>query len=397
MIRFLLLFLMVSLLSAAEKNMLKIRIPNEEQSLELPKIEADENIRAEDRLQALPKGKEGTLSAAYPDHRKDYRWTPGWSLAGTGHLRIVDAAAVPDGSLIAFLESVGKKDGPQGARVVLLDVPRKRICGYFEVGRKLKALRLGSSLEYAAALAEEQESLKQGAGISVLNLAEGRETVFMPGVKPFAFALAGTVLFAAEADGTIRMTDLKDGSGRTLRSGPRPYLCVTPDGKTLLVVAEDAICRFDAKTGEVVAKEVLTEVLRIRSLVCMKPDGSAFAFASEPDSRGRHRIFFRVNGKQKEVAADSTGKMVWQERDGLFFLMRLIKGRISRMDLESLKQFSSCEPKSVRPGTLGTVLYLFSGSEPGELIVMDTLGAVYSLKSVGKRWRKAMMVEVGTR
>ena len=86
--------------------MLKIRIPNEEQSLELPKIEADENIRAEDRLQALPKGKEGTLSAAYPDHRKDYRWTPGWSLAGTGHLRIADAAAVPDGSLIAFLESV---------------------------------------------------------------------------------------------------------------------------------------------------------------------------------------------------------------------------------------------------------------------------------------------------
>ena len=104
-----------------------------------------------------------------------------------------------------------------------------------------------------------------------------------------------------------------------------------------------------------------------------------------------------MNGKQKEVAADSTGKMVWQERDGLFFLMRLIKGRISRMDLESLKPFSSCEPKSVRPGTLGTVLYLFSGSEPGELIVMDTLGAVYSLKSVGKRWRKAMMVEVGTR
>lgn len=395
MMRFLLLFLTVFLLSAAE-DALKIRIPNEEFG-PVPNIEAEKNIRSEDRLQPLPKGKERTLSTAYPDQRKDYRWTPGWSLTGTGHLRIADAASAADGSLIAFLETIGRTDGPQGGRIVLLDVPRKRICGYFEIGRKLTALRLGSSLDYAVAQAEEQESLKQPAGLVVLNLAEGRETGFLAGEKPFAFVLAGHTLFSAGADGVIRMRDLKSGAGRTLRSGPRPFLCVTPDGKTLIAVAEDAIYRFDAGSGEVLRKEPLPEALHLRSMVCLKPDGSAFAFASEPDSRGRCRVFFRVEGKQKEVASDSTGTMVWQERDSLFFLMRLIKGRICRIDPETLAQISACEPKTVRPGTLGTVRYLFPGFEPGELIAMDTLGAVYSLKSVGKRWRKAMIVEAGTR
>ena len=67
MMRFLLLFLTVFLLSAAE-NALKIRIPNEEFG-PVPNIEAEKNIRSEDRLQPLPKGKERTLSTAYPDQK----------------------------------------------------------------------------------------------------------------------------------------------------------------------------------------------------------------------------------------------------------------------------------------------------------------------------------------
>ncbi len=393
MIRFLLLVLLTCSLSAVEEA-LRIRIPYEDQK-GLPTIRTENNIRSEDRIQPLAKGKQRTLSTAYPDHRKDYKWVPGWILEGAGRLRVSDASASSDGSLIAFLETVGDPDGPQGGRIVLLDVPRKRLCGYFEIGRKLSALRLGDTLNYAAAWAEEQKSRKQPAGFVILNLETGKETAFLPAGKPYSFAVSGVILFSADSAGNILMRDLEQEAERTLRSGPHPFLSITPDGKTLIAAADDAFYYFDAKSGEVLRKEPVSAPPRVCALACMKPDGSSFVFASEPDPQGRHRVFFRVGEKQKEVAADSTGKFVWQERDSLFFVMRIIKGRVFRIDPGTLKPFSYCEPKSVRPGTLGVVRFLFSGSEPGELIAMDSLGAVYSLKSVGKRWRKIMVIDVG--
>ena len=161
MIRLLLTFLCLAPLCAMEEG-LKIRIPQAEQTVRVS-IEEEANIRAEDRLQPLAKIKEKTLAAVLPDTGKDYLWIPGRDLTGTGSLRVVDASVVLDGSVAAFLETVGKRDGAQGGRVVLLDVLRKRIAGYFTVGRKLSALRLGNTLEYAVAFAEAQPMLKQPA------------------------------------------------------------------------------------------------------------------------------------------------------------------------------------------------------------------------------------------
>ena len=199
MIRLLLTFLCLASLSAMEEG-LKIRIPQAEQTVRVS-IEEEANIRAEDRLQPLAKIKENTLAAALPDTGKDYVWIPGWDLTGTGALRVADAAAVLDGSVAAFLETVGKCEEAQGGRIILLDVLRKRIAGYFTVGRKLSALRLGNTLEYAVAFAEAQPVLKQPAGFVVLDLKEGKERSFHRTDKPVSFAVVGASLFFADAKG----------------------------------------------------------------------------------------------------------------------------------------------------------------------------------------------------
>ena len=139
------------------------------------------------------------------------------------------------------------------------------------------------------------------------------------------------------------------------------------------------------------------ERCRIGELVCTKPDGSGFLFSSLPDMNGKSRLFLHVEEKQREIAADSAGRFVWQENGPNLFVMRVIKGRVFRLDPESLKDYSSCEPKSLRPATLGTVRWLFSGGEPCELLAMDSLGSVYTLRSVGKRWRKTLIVDAGRR
>ncbi len=395
MFRYLLLFLFTFSLCAVEES-LKVRIPFDEQKKQ-EVIKPGNNISTEDRLQPLAKLKQPFLVSGYPDSKKDYRWTPGWIMEGTGRLRVCDASASLDGSLIAFLETTGEPSGSQGGRIVLLDVPRKRLCGYFEIGRKLIALRLGNTLNYAVAWAEEQESLKQSSGFVVMNLKTGKETAFIPSEKPYSFVVAGNILFSADSDGNIKMRNLKNDDEETLLSGPRPFLCITPDAKTLIAAADDALYYFNAKDGVVQKKTPLSSSLQICALTFMTSDASSFIFASEPDAQGRHRVFFRIGDKQKEVVSDSTAKFVWQKENSLFFVMRIIKGRVYRIDSETLKQYSSCEPKSVRPRTMGIVKYLFSVPETAELIAMDSLGAVYVLKSVGKRWRKTMIVDAGTR
>ncbi len=395
MIRLLLTFLCLASLSAMEEG-LKIRIPQAEQTVRVS-IEEEANIRAEDRLQPLAKIKENTLAAALPDTGKDYVWIPGWDLTGTGALRVADAAAVLDGSVAAFLETVGKCEEAQGGRIILLDVLRKRIAGYFTVGRKLSALRLGNTLEYAVAFAEAQPVLKQPAGFVVLDLKEGKERSFHRTDKPVSFAVAGASLFFADAKGAVRMLNLEDGKSKTLFRAPCPLLRVSPDGTAVIAAAEDAFYRIDAASGEVASKEPRKERFRIGELVCTKPDGSGFLFSALPDTNGKCRLFLHVEGKQREIAADSAGRFVWQENGPNLFVMRVIKGRVFRLDPESLKDYSSCEPKSLRPATLGTVRWLFSGGEPCELVAMDSLGSVYTLKSVGKRWRKTLIVNAGRR
>ena len=265
MIRLLLLtFLCLASLSAMEEG-LKIRIPQAEQTVRVS-IEEEANIRAEDRLQPLAKIKENTLAAALPDTGKDYVWIPGWDLTGTGALRVADAAAVLDGSVAAFLETVGKCEEAQGGRIILLDVLRKRIAGYFTVGRKLSALRLGNTLEYAVAFAEAQPVLKQPAGFVVLDLKEGKERSFHRTDKPVSFAVAGASLFFADAKGAVRMLNLEDGDSKTLFRAPCPLLRVSPDGTAVIAAAEDAFYRIDAASGEVASKEPRKERFRIGEL-----------------------------------------------------------------------------------------------------------------------------------
>ena len=78
MIRTLLLTLWCCSIFAAEES-LRVRIPYEDRQ-GTPAIETEANIRSEDRIQPLPESKKQTISAAYPDHQKDYKWVPGWIL-----------------------------------------------------------------------------------------------------------------------------------------------------------------------------------------------------------------------------------------------------------------------------------------------------------------------------
>ena len=71
---------------------------------------------------------------------------------------------------------------------------------------------------------------------------------------------------------------------------------------------------------------------------------SVFEFPSSRFNIGKSRLFLHVEEKQREIAADSAGRFVWQENGPNLFVMRVIKGRVFRLDPESLKDYSSRTP-----------------------------------------------------
>lgn len=390
-----------AVLCCGTESSLKVTVPHNEQR-KTAVIQVDRgNLRIEELLPAAG-GKKvkldpASLAARLGGPEKDIHWTPAWNPAGSGSLRLLDAVSAPDRSVIVCLEETGAlKEGPHGGRLLLLDVGGRRILRVFEVGRKITQVVLDPQNMTAVCFAEAQESLSQPSGFAVIDLKSGAEKAFLPAEKPFSYLAYGGRICSADAGGTGRILALDGAGEKTFSAGSSPRLALSGDGKLLLAASDDAIRFYDSGTCRPVRSVKLPAGTTLYRLVQGAPDASLLFYSTKADF-GKSKVFLVMGNSVKEVTDDSSGEIAYNPKDKAFFSGRFLKNRLYRLDPESFAELAYCDPKNLRPVTSGKTLELFCGPEPGEVILLDSRGAFYSLKSIRKRWQKTMIVESGMR
>ncbi len=386
---------------AAETGSLKVTIPHEEQR-KIPVIQVDRsNLRIEERLPSGEKKgtrkKPSSLASRLGEPQKDIHWTPAWDSSGAGSLRLRGVAEAPDRSVLVCLEETGTVGkGPFGGRLLVLDVEGRRILQVFEIGRKLSMIALDAETMSAVCFAEKQEVLSQPSGFAVIRLSDGAESAFVPAEKPESYVARGGWILSASADGTGTAFRPGGSEKKSFRTGKKPRLEFTGDGKLLIAASDDAVRFLETKNFREVRRVALPAGTRLFRMVQGSADGS-LVYCSSASDFGKAKVYLVMTGGVKEVADDSTGEIVCNPKDHSFFHGRLLRNRLSRLDPGTFEEVSYCDPKNLRPATSGKTLALFCGPSPGEVIVLDSRGAVYSLRSIRKRWRKTMIVESGMR
>ncbi len=397
---------MACVLSAAlfcfgAESSLKARIPLEEQRKQAV-IQVDgSNLRIEEKL-PLPTDKKkktdpSSLAARLGEPEKDIHWTPAWNPKGSGSLRLRSVVSSPDKSVIVCLEETGTiGKGPYGGRLLIVDTVGRRILRVFEIGRKITRIALDPAAMSAVCFAEKQEELSQKSGFAVVDLRSGAEMVFVPAETPVSFLVRSGKIYSASANGVVTVFRPGAEEKKTFTAGPSPRLDLSGDGKLLIAASDDAVRFYNPDSLKEIRSVKLPAGTRLYRIVQGSRDASRL-FYSTGTGYGKSKVFLVMEQGVKEVSDDSSGEIACNPKDNAFFCGRLLRNRLYRLDPNTFEELSYCDPKNLRPVTSGKTLELFCGPLPGEVIVLDSRGALYSLQSIRKRWRKSMIVESGMR
>ena len=234
----------------------------------------------------------------------------------------------------------------------------RRILQVFEIGRKLSMIALDAETMSAVCFAEKQEVLSQPSGFAVIRLSDGAESAFVPAEKPESYVARGGWILSASADGTGTAFRPGGSEKKSFRTGKKPRLEFTGDGKQLIAASDDAVRFLETKNFREVRRVALPAGTRLFRMVQGSADGS-LVYCSSASDFGKAKVYLVMTGGVKKVADDSTGEIVCNPKDHSFFHGRLLRNRLSRLDPGTFEEVSYCDPKNLRPATSGKTLALF--------------------------------------
>lgn len=389
----------LSALCAAESGLsFKVRIPVSERR-NIPSIRKESGrIRAEQRLpgKKIQPIRPDSLAGRIGDSGSDITWIPSMENTGAGKARLISASVSHDASVLFCIEETGEPDkGPFGAYLIMISPEGRRILKYHELERRVTGIASDLSGSDAVCFAESQPELDQQGGFLHLDLKTGKTIRFLPhSRKVCSFLLRKGVLFASFANGTLERIDLKTGKRKTIPAAEDVKLALTGDSKYLAAASESFVRFYRPDDLKLLSEIPLSGGIKPHRLIPGDPGGS-FLFLSTDPGLGKSRIYLICNGALKLVSDDSSGEIAYDPAGSALFSGRFFKNRTCRLDPTSFAELASCNPKNLRPATYGTTKFIFRGPGEGEIVIMDSRGAVYLIKNIRRRWIKHLIVRSG--
>ncbi len=338
-------------------------------------------------------------------------WHPAYASQGFRGARLDAFAVSQDGSVLAIAERTGTSQGPNGTRIVLINTSDWQVIRVFTVGRLLKKLAFVPESTTMAAVAFPQLSIKQEFGLSVLDLAAGKEQDFLP--LPFPFnekniypedialtAAPGSVYCSGFFGSTVYCIPLpvsKDAAMpfQTFETvSPASALAITPDGKSVAAVSLKAVEYFMTDPAvKFKRKSITTLDLGWKPVDVHFLNGAQTDFILCPAYRDDSPPIFVRSSVKESLDGRSAGFAIPMEQDSRIGVAFKVKGRIDVIDPTSLEAVDSVIMEQLRPATNGDASYIFYLDAIHAFCVIDTNGACFAIgKPQGeRRWQKRVI------
>ena len=337
-------------------------------------------------------------------------WRPAYASQGFLGARLDAFALSQDGSVLAIAERTGTANGPNGTRIVLVNTANWQAIRVFTVGRMLKKLDFVPGGTAMAAIAFPQPAIKQEFGLTVLDLAAGKEQEFLQLPIPFnektapedvaLLAMQDRIICSGFFGSTVFCIHLpvaKD-SGVPFHTfetvSPAAALAVTPDGKALAAASLKAIEYFDLNPALNYKRKSITSLdLGWKPVDLHFLNGAQTDFILCPAYRDDSAPIFVRSAVKDPLDGRSAGFAVPMEQGSRVGVAFKVKGRIDVIDPASLEAVDSVIMEQLRPATAGDNAFVFYHDAIHAFCVLDTNGACFAVaKPQGeRRWQKRII------
>ncbi len=391
----------------------------------LPEIEVDStNIRSVSKSTVQPireskrelkltsKLPDGSLAEAISDSAADtlQAWRPAFASQGFRGARLDAFAVSPDESVLAIAERTGTINGPNGTRIVLVNTSNWQVIRIFTTDRMLKKLAFVPGTKTLAAIAFPQLARKQDFGLSVLELADGKEQTFLPLPFPFnekvatediaLLAMQDRIICSGFFGSTVFCVHLpvaKDSKVpfHTFETvSPASALAVTPDGNSLAAASLKAIEYFElSPAAKYKRKSITTLDLGWKPVDLHFLNGAQTDFVLCPAYREDSPPIMVRSSSKDSLDGRSAGFAIPMGQSGQIGVAFKVKGRIDIVDPVTLKATDSVILEQLRPSTTGDTAYVFFLDAISAFCVIDTNGNCFAAgkKESDKRWSKRII------
>jgi hypothetical protein len=337
-------------------------------------------------------------------------WRPSFASQGFRGARLDAFAVSQDGSVLAIAERTGTALGPNGTRIVLFNTSNWQVIRIFTTERMLKKLAFLPGTRTLAAIAFPQLELKQDFGLTVLDLADGKEQTFLPLSFPFNAKIAAEdiamlvseerILCSGFFGSTVFCIHLPVGEDpeapfHTFETvSPASALAITPDGKSLAAASLKAIEYFDLNpVARFRRRSITTLDLGWKPVDIHFLNGAQTDFLLCPSYRDDSPPLFVRSSVKNSLDGRSAGFAVPVEQGSQLGVAFKVKGRIDIIDPATMDVSDSVILEQLRPATTGDTAFVFYHNAIHAFCVIDTNGNCFAVgKPEGeKRWMKRII------
>ena len=332
--------------------------------------------------------------------QKNIRWYPAVDPENLNRMMLRETSQSFDNSVVIFTESTGKKDGPNGSRLVFADTINMVVLKLIELPFYAYEIRCqGSSGKIWYLRKAQPDTLRDISGFGIYDV-KNEEVVSEIEMKTLPKRLYPHI--------TGRFAWI-------LENGK--ICCLYPDGrKELYLGLKEEIkdfkpspdCQFLAVFTEKQTKLYSADDKKLVYNINIVPDSTFVFLGGDPPSFliGKNlsnfesltwpeTLYLVRKGQPRLIMSNLSGTVVADHSGRAFYSIKP-KNHIEKRDSETGKYMSSASVTSLKPDTPGKPQLLFNAAEPGFFLIFDSVGGLNKIDATPRRWRKLGMMRPWT-
>ena len=330
---------------------------------------------------------------------QNIRWYPATDSENLNRMLIREASQSFDNSVILFVETTGKKDGPKGSRLIFIDTINLVILKMIELPFFASEVRCqGSSGKVWYLRKGQPDTLQDSSGFGILNVKTGEyETEEKLEVLPKRLYPHITGQFAGIMEGEQILRLYPDGRKEKFLSVPNlRELKVAPDCLHLAAITDKETLLYSTLDAKLAYRVKLVPDLTFLFLSGEPPrlligkNLSAIKSLDWPET-----LYLVSKGAPRLIFSNLSGSVVSDPSGRAFYSVKP-KNRIEKRDSSSGQYMSASMVTSLKPDTPGKPELLFHAAENGYFLIFDTVGGLSKIDATPRRWKKIGMMRPWT-